>query len=743
MLARKNNIESGKKFVLREYQKRLFNETIKSLSSEVPTVLSAAPSSGKTFMASEVVNKYFKDGMRSLVLAHGTTVLKTQFYNSFLNYFPELSNEVCAVPSKQAKKHSVLIGIPQGIKGSVKDLGKIDLLVVDEAHEFFFADTVQKIVRALKPKAILCLTGTPSKFVYENKKCANSYNIVVLPLSEVPEENIADTKICVRPINSKISYSDFNDENDVNSKYSKDHSSNFVKECLSDVSHKMYPLLIAARDVKQAHVVRSTLANLGHKVGLSTAEDDFESVRIEQFKRGEIDILVVVRRGILGFDMPEMKTVIDMTLSRNINRMYQLFARVLRVSSTGIKKEFIKISPKSILGSYKLATNAMLHLGCREWISLYDGKSINDLNLIDFEGSGGGRSGGRGEYISLDNDPNTGLEVSLNFLKNQAKTGRFTVRISEVRKRIGEISRTMWTLDSCIEDAKKYSRKVDWHRSVNSGYHTASKNGWLEECCKHMNNRNSWTLENCKKIAKKFKTRTEWCKKSGSSYGTARNNGWLEQCCKHMTLLKKLSWSFEDCVLDAKKYKSRVEWQKNSSSAYRKALSSGWLEDCSQHMKAPPTKWTLDLLKKDAKKYKTKSEWEKNSSGAYNTAVQKKLLDECCKHMKSLRVRSYQKEDCIVIAKKFKTRASWKKASSPSYQAARVKGWLDECCKHMPPPKKPWTKDECKKEAKKYTQRTRWMEGSKGSYLAALRGGWLEECSAHMEYAFNWKRKEK
>lgn len=43
-----------------------------------------------------------------------------------------------------------------------------------------------------------------------------------------------------------------------------------------------------------------------------------------------------------------------------------------------------------------------------------------------------------------------------------------------------------------------------------------------------------WTLSSCKEQALKYKTRSEWDLNSESSYYTARKNGWLEECCKHM-----------------------------------------------------------------------------------------------------------------------------------------------------------------------------------------------------------------
>lgn len=48
------------------------------------------------------------------------------------------------------------------------------------------------------------------------------------------------------------------------------------------------------------------------------------------------------------------------------------------------------------------------------------------------------------------------------------------------------------------------------------------------------NTRIKWNLEICKINALKYKTRKEWETQSVSAYTIAHKNGWLEECCAHM-----------------------------------------------------------------------------------------------------------------------------------------------------------------------------------------------------------------
>jgi hypothetical protein len=145
--------------------------------------------------------------------------------------------------------------------------------------------------------------------------------------------------------------------------------------------------------------------------------------------------------------------------------------------------------------------------------------------------------------------------------------------------------------ERCIEDAKKYTTKTEWAKNNSSAYLSASKNGWMGECCEHMIELQKpsgyWTKELCIEDAKKYKSKGEWKKKSNSSYHSATKNGWIRECSEHMIEIKKPSgyWTKERCIEDAKKYSARFVWQKKSNSAYNSARINDWVDECCEHMK--------------------------------------------------------------------------------------------------------------------------------------------------------------
>ena len=97
-----------------------------------------------------------------------------------------------------------------------------------------------------------------------------------------------------------------------------------------------------------------------------------------------------------------------------------------------------------------------------------------------------------------------------------------------------------WTIERCVEDAKQYKTKTEWSKAKPSGYSVAVSKGWMAECTKHMasgrhnQSKRVWTYEKCTKLAKKCKSRAEFKKLSPSAYTRARVEGWLDDCCSHM-----------------------------------------------------------------------------------------------------------------------------------------------------------------------------------------------------------------
>lgn len=95
-----------------------------------------------------------------------------------------------------------------------------------------------------------------------------------------------------------------------------------------------------------------------------------------------------------------------------------------------------------------------------------------------------------------------------------------------------------WDKERCIEHAKQFSTVTEWLKANSTPCANARKNGWYEEATTHMvqlaKPRGYWTKERSLEIALKCNSYNDWIKISKSSYNSALRNGWLEECSKHM-----------------------------------------------------------------------------------------------------------------------------------------------------------------------------------------------------------------
>ena len=201
------------------------------------------------------------------------------------------------------------------------------------------------------------------------------------------------------------------------------------------------------------------------------------------------------------------------------------------------------------------------------------------------------------------------------------------------------MARFIWTLEKCKENALQYQTRGAWYNGNSSAYVAARRNGWAELCCKHMHCAQApvgfWTLERCMESAKRYDTRTEWCVNDHKAYDRAQYNDWVDLCCAHMEPIRQ-SHTLEKCKRSAMQYSSRSEWYLKDMDAYLAAHRNNWLEVCCGHMielKKPKGYWTLERCKEDALCYSTRVEW-RIASNAAAYAYNNGWLEECCKHMK-------------------------------------------------------------------------------------------------------------
>mgnify|MGYP006928569347 CR=1 FL=1 len=98
-----------------------------------------------------------------------------------------------------------------------------------------------------------------------------------------------------------------------------------------------------------------------------------------------------------------------------------------------------------------------------------------------------------------------------------------------------------WTKERVFEEARKYSRMIDFHRDSNSAYTIACRNGWLKEMTwlsvkKYNIKKNEkkpvgyWQIkEHCIEEAKKYKTKKELYTKSSGCYASILDHKWMDE----------------------------------------------------------------------------------------------------------------------------------------------------------------------------------------------------------------------
>jgi hypothetical protein len=353
-----------------------------------------------------------------------------------------------------------------------------------------------------------------------------------------------------------------------------------------------------------------------------------------------------------------------MSAMQNLDRIFQLIGRLIRLHPDGRRKFFFKVVPEGLEEEYKRIMSATLCLSDEEYFTKYDGENFLGVRIpgtrpepqprrIDDIDDVEPRDDDGDDQTPPPFVPNTewlGLPDGLNFFKDLLfKTRNKTVEnyafasIMDIKIQLGEykiMPQGYWTEERCLEEAKKYKTVTEWVKNSGSSYSIASRDGFLDQCTAHMQSVQKptgyWTKERCVEEALKFNTVSEWKKNSSSSYTRASKNNWVDECTKHM---KKVTppWTKESCIKEAKKYNTKSEWQKKSAGSYSAANKNGWYDECVSHMQSvhkPAGYWTLERCIEETKKYRTLKELHKYASSVYDAAAKNGWRDELKKYFK-------------------------------------------------------------------------------------------------------------
>lgn len=321
-------------------------------------VLAAAPGSGKTTISHIVISRYIEKypNARVVVLTHGQNILKNQYIESLQEPHVDVNFTFGEFDSDA----QVLVGLPHSI--NKLPLEKVDLLVVDECHEYYLRPMVQRILKILKPKHQVLLTGSPSEFNLL-KKQGERYAITYICGNDLVDNDVfSSVEMDVVPVQYKK-----------NAKKALHSMLNHAKKKGKDLSK----IMVAVKTVREANNVSYYLRSIGRKVALSTHKNDRNNTMVKDFKNGQYDTLVVVMRGILGFSDNNITGLFDLRCSDSVDISNQLFARVLRKHPDDIQKFYYRCGEKKkdynnqVIMLHKI--KAMMR---RDMFTKYDGHNM-------------------------------------------------------------------------------------------------------------------------------------------------------------------------------------------------------------------------------------------------------------------------------------------------------------------------------------------------------------------------------
>lgn len=344
------------------------------------SLLAASCGAGKTHMAILIVEWYLKNYKDDvLILAEGQTNLRSQFASEIGNRFR--FSEVTALNSEFGEER-VHVCIPHTFRSKdykyVKGR-KIGLLIVDEAHHFYLIENgmVQKIIANNKPKFQLLLTGTHFDFTYQNN-ITNAFPVTSISILELIEHGVVQEVVTILAQTTNFNYDmgDYTGELILKKEIEIGKSSEVLNELLTKIharlisNYKTDPkykdwlkdllpnwdsllqtldkTMISCHGQKQAMDVHKYFQKL--KINSVISTSDFgDSDLIKKFEEDkDCQVLIVVRRAIIGFNYPELVNHVDMSGTLNPIIIFQKIGRLVRVHPEGRPKLYVKVCPTSL-----------------------------------------------------------------------------------------------------------------------------------------------------------------------------------------------------------------------------------------------------------------------------------------------------------------------------------------------------------------------------------------------------------
>lgn len=495
-----------------------------------PVVLAFGTNGGKSFTSIIHLMLFYMNpenkGKKTIIVPHATTVLRDNIVKSLKKLNPSFSWGV-AGSVKELKgvveNNDVIISLPQTLTRGLEHLPKVEWLVVDEAHEWYFANSYKSLLKQINPTYQLLMTGTPFQF---NAKSDDFifHHVSVDELRKAGKAGNPMTKVV--STNFDLGYKEYNKTGnlrtdvDFNKSDNKSALKKVAKEILKNIKNPSPTLvklnkntknilsvfgevdksIIIAHNKNMADDFYNTLNGfIPNQVLVSHYENDGDSEEFIKFQESEEHkVLVVVNRGRIGFDMPELFNIIDFSFSTNPSVILQILGRVLRISDLQPDKVkmYYKVAARNTVGYIQDVMTGTLGLTMQEYFTTFTGDfgSIKIPRITRRKRRGGGgtpdntRKNKKLNTRSISNFMDSGL-LDLDFFKEVKvnMSGDFDIKawatLDDVRRATFGIEKREWgtrTKEMFDKVAKRFTHAY-YLKQYDKKLHDAAVNhGWYE-----------------------------------------------------------------------------------------------------------------------------------------------------------------------------------------------------------------------------------------------------------------------
>jgi len=324
-------------FILRQYQKDVLNELVRShRQGKKKVILQAATGAGKTVMAAALVKYFVKNNLRVLFLAHRRELI-TQASDKLTQ--SDIRHGIIMANHRSDKTYNVQIASvdtlrARAINAKKMDLPKADVIFIDECHRSL-SNTYLKIISLYKDSLLIGLTATPVRgngeglgSVYEHMVSAPSIKELTKLGSLVDVKYYSPSVPDLKGIG--VIGGDFNSKS-LNDRMDQPK---LVGDIVSTWKHlaKDKQTLIFASGVKHSQNIMEAFKSNGIKAGHldGGTENEEREQTLKDFNSGKITVLCNCMVLTEGFDSPCAEVCVLARPTKSLGLYIQMVGRVLR-----------------------------------------------------------------------------------------------------------------------------------------------------------------------------------------------------------------------------------------------------------------------------------------------------------------------------------------------------------------------------------------------------------------------------